>query len=90
MENYNEYDHINIGAGKDITIKELSIAIKKVVGYDGQIIFDTTKPDGPPRKLLAVSKMEQLGWKYSTELELGLKMAYNSFLKETKNNTIRN
>jgi GDP-L-fucose synthase len=89
MENYNEYEHINIGTGVDVTIKELAETIQKVTGYKGEIIFDTTKPDGTPRKLLDVSKLNNLGWKYSIELEAGLKMAYNAFLEETRNGTLR-
>lgn len=70
----------NIGTGKDITIKELAEVIKKITGYQGNIVWDTSKPDGTPRKLLDVSKMKKLGWQYSTELEDGIKKTYQWFL----------
>lgn len=90
MQNYNDEQHINIGTGTDITIKELAETIKKVTGYDGEIIFDISKPDGTPRKLLDVTKLHNLGWKHSVELENGLRMAYQSFQEELNSSTIRN
>ena len=72
---------INIGSGKEVTIKELAELVKKVVGFEGEIKLDSSKPDGTMRKLLDVSKMNALGWKYKTELEDGLKIAYNDFIK---------
>lgn len=90
MQNYNDEQHINIGTGTDITIKELAENIKKVTGYDGEIIFDISKPDGTPRKLLDVTKLHNLGWKHSIELENGLRMAYQSFQEELNSSTIRN
>ncbi len=72
---------INIGSGKEVTIKELAELVKKVVGFEGEIKLDSSKPDGTMRKLLDVSKMNALGWKYKTELENGLKIAYNDFIK---------
>jgi GDP-L-fucose synthase len=90
MQNYNDEQHINIGTGTDITIKELAETIKKVTGYDGEIIFDISKPDGTPRKLLDVTKLHNLGWKHSIELENGLRMAYQSFQEELNSSTIRN
>lgn len=72
---------INIGSGKEVTIKELAELVKKVVGFEGEIKLDSSKPDGTMRKLLEVSKMNALGWKYKTELEDGLKIAYNDFIK---------
>lgn len=77
MESYNEQGLINIGTGVDITIKELAQTIKKIVGYEGKIIWDTNRPDGTPRKLMDVSKLTNLGWKYSIELEEGIKQVYN-------------
>ena len=71
----------NIGTGKDIRIKELAETIQRVVGYKGEIIWDTNKPDGTPRKLMDVSKMKEEGWRYSTELEDGIKKTYKWFLK---------
>jgi GDP-L-fucose synthase len=71
----------NIGTGEDITIKELALCIQKIVGFQGEIIWDTTKPDGTPRKLLDVSKMNALGWKHQTNLEEGIKKTYNWYLE---------
>ena len=70
----------NIGTGKDITIKELAETIQKVIGHQGNIIWDSNKPDGTPRKLMDVSKMAAIGWQYSTELEDGIKNTYKWFL----------
>jgi GDP-L-fucose synthase len=72
--------HINIGSGEDVTIKELAEIIKKIVGYEGEIVFDSSKPDGTPRKLLDVSLLNKLGWKYSTSLEEGIRKAYEWYL----------
>ncbi len=72
--------HINIGTGKDITIEELAKTIANVVGYEGQIVFDASKPDGTPRKLLDVSLLNRLGWQARTNLRDGLGLAYDSFL----------
>jgi len=71
----------NVGSGKDITIKELAEIIQKVTGHKGEIIWDVRKPDGTPRKLMDVSKMKELGWEYSTELEDGIKKTYQWFLE---------
>ena len=78
MERYDEEGVINIGTGVDITIKELAANIQKVVGFDGNISFDISKPNGTPRKLLNVSKIENLGWKHTISLEKGLKMVYSN------------
>lgn len=83
MNNYNNGEIINIGTGKDITIKELSILIKKVVGFKGGIINDTTKPDGTPQKLLDVSRLNKLGWQHKIELEKGVEKTYEWFLKQS-------
>ena len=80
LEN-NLLEHLyNIGTGKDITIKELAETIQKVTGHQGKIVWDANKPDGKPRKLLDVSKMKEIGWEYSTELEDGIKRTYQWFL----------
>ena len=80
LEN-NLLEHLyNIGTGKDITIKELAETIQKVTGHQGKIVWDANKPDGTPRKLLDVSKMKEIGWEYSTELEDGIKRTYQWFL----------
>jgi len=80
MENFNEAGLINIGSGKEISIKDLALLVKKVTGYQGDITFDTTKPDGTPRKLMDVSKLADKGWHYKIELEEGIKLAYEDFL----------
>ncbi|MEL4245537.1 GDP-L-fucose synthase [Shewanella xiamenensis] len=74
--------HINVGTGVDCTIKELVETVGKVVGFEGEIKFDSTKPDGAPRKLMNVNRLEALGWKYSVKLEEGLELAYQWFLSE--------
>ena len=74
----------NVGSGKDITIKELAETIKAVVGYKGNILWDKSKPDGTPRKLMDVSKMRDLGWSYSTELTEGIEKTYQWFLENIK------
>jgi GDP-L-fucose synthase len=89
METYNEAQHVNIGTGTDISIKELADLIKTTVGYKGEILFDTTRPDGTPRKLLEVSKLHTLGWKHTTELKDGINLTYQAFLDEKKSNSLR-
>ena len=79
MNTYSGNETVNLGTGKELSIRELAELVKKVVGFKGNITFDTTKPDGTPRKLLNVSKLEKLGWKYKTELEDGIKLAYEDF-----------
>lgn len=80
MNNYSGNETVNAGTGKEITIKELSEMVARIVGYQGEIRWDTTKPNGTPRKLLDVSKAAKMGWRYKTELEEGIKMAYEDFL----------
>ena len=80
MNHYEDNEIVNVGVGEDIPIKELAEKIKDVVGYEGDIQFDTTKPDGTPRKLVDVSKIHSLGWKASISLEEGLQKAYQWFL----------
>ena len=75
----------NVGSGKDITIKELAEMIQMIIGHQGNIIWDDSKPDGTPRKLMDVSKMKELGWQYSTELEDGIKKTYLWFLDNIDN-----
>jgi len=77
METYNEKQFVNIGTGTDVTIKELALTIKDVVGFSGDLTFDTTKPDGTPRKLMDVSKINQLGWKHKIDLQEGIEKVYN-------------
>lgn len=80
MNTYSGDETVNLGTGKELTIKELAETVKRVIGYEGGIEFDTSKPDGTPRKLLDVSKLEKLGWKYKTELEDGIRLSYEDFL----------
>ncbi len=80
MNNYSGNETVNAGTGKELTIKELSETVARVVGYRGVIEWDTSKPNGTPRKLLDVSKATALGWTYSTELEAGIALAYDDFL----------
>lgn len=80
MNNYSGDETVNVGTGKELTIKELTELVAEVIGYEGEIKWDPSKPDGTPRKLLDVSKLEKLGWKYKTELKDGIKLAYEDFL----------
>ncbi|HEY8928049.1 MAG TPA: GDP-L-fucose synthase [Mucilaginibacter sp.] len=82
MENYNEEGFVNIGTGEDISIKDLALLIKDIVGYHGEIKFDTSKPDGTPRKLMDVTKLHSKGWKHTIELPEGIKLAYQDFLSK--------
>lgn len=84
MQNFDEAGFINIGSGKEITIKDLALLIKKIIGYEGELTFDSTKPDGTPRKLMDVSKLAEKGWTYKTELEDGIRLAYADFLSKNK------
>ncbi len=76
MLKYNEKLFINVGSGKDISIKELALTVKKVVGFEGELKFDVSKPNGTPRKLMDVSRLAQAGWTYTTELEQGIQLAF--------------
>lgn len=84
MNNYSENETINAGTGIEITIKELSELVAKIVGFNGSIKWDNTKPNGTPRKLLDVSKLEKIGWHHIINLEEGIKLAYNDFLNKIK------
>jgi GDP-L-fucose synthase len=75
----------NVGSGKDITIKELAETIQKVIGHQGNIVWDPSKPDGTPRKLMDVTKMKDMGWRYTTELEEGIQRTYDWFLDNVEN-----
>ena len=80
LQNYNEKELVNIGCGEEISIKDLALTIKKVVGFDGELMFDTSKPDGTPRKLLSIDKLHKLGWRHQIELEDGIKRVYKNAL----------
>ncbi len=82
MEHYNEPNLINIGTGEDISIRDLALLVKKVTGFEGALEFDSTKPDGTPRKLMDVSKLHSQGWKHTVELEDGIRLAYRDFLEK--------
>jgi GDP-L-fucose synthase len=84
MESYNEPGLINIGTGEDIEIGELALLIKKIVGYEGEIIHDFTKPDGTPRKLMDVSKLHSFGWKHKIGLEEGIRKVYTDFVENPR------
>jgi GDP-L-fucose synthase len=85
MQNYNEEGLVNIGTGEDISIKDLALLIKDIIGYEGEINFDTSKPDGTPRKLMDVSKLHSKGWHHKIELKDGIKLAYEDFLAHQAN-----
>ncbi|HEY0245893.1 MAG TPA: GDP-L-fucose synthase [Mucilaginibacter sp.] len=80
MQNYNQAGFINIGTGVDLSIKDLAILVGKIIGYEGDILFDTSKPDGTPRKLMDVSKLHNMDWKHKIDLEEGIHLAYQDFL----------
>jgi GDP-L-fucose synthase len=82
MNNYDEKQFVNIGIGEDLSIKDLAELIKEVIGYEGNISFDSSKPDGTPRKLMDVSKLHALGWKHKINLREGIKLAYEDFLSK--------
>ena len=81
MQNYDEPGMINVGTGEDITIKDLALLIQKIIGFDGDLVFDSSKPDGTPRKLLDVSKLHNKGWRHEVDLEQGIRMVYDDFIK---------
>ena len=84
MENYDGEQHVNIGTGEEVSIRELAETIKKVVGFEGELVFNTDMPDGTPRKLTTVDKLHGLGWKHKVSLNEGIKLAYNWFLENYK------
>jgi GDP-L-fucose synthase len=84
MDHYNSEGWINIGTGEDLTIKELALTIANVVGYRGNVIWDTSKPDGTPRKLLNVDRINEMGWKAAIELRHGIESVYADYLSHEK------
>lgn len=86
MQNFNEGGFLNIGTGHDLSIKDLALMVKKIVGFEGTLTFDSSKPDGTPRKLMDVSKLHDLGWKHQIELEEGIQLAYQDFLSKNQEN----
>ena len=89
MNNYDDSEIVNIGSGVEVSIKELAHFVQEAVGYTGKIVFDTSKPDGTPRKLLDCTKLNKLGWKASTSLRDGLKLAYADFVKQVDDGKIK-
>ena len=87
MNNYDSSEIINVGTGKDITIKELAYVIKDIVEFKGDIVFDASKPDGTPRKLLDVSKLHSIGWEHKTSLKHGIKLTYNWYREQARKNS---
>lgn len=85
LENYDGEQHVNIGTGKEVTIKELAEMVKKTVGFEGEIIWNDSMPDGTPRKLTDVTKLHALGWRHKVELEEGIGMAYDWFKENVEN-----
>jgi GDP-L-fucose synthase len=81
MENYSQDGFVNVGSGIDLSIKQLAETVKEMVGFEGDLIWDATKPDGTPRKLMDVTKLHDLGWKHTIELKEGIALAYQDFLK---------
>ena len=81
MENYDGEQHVNIGTGEEVSIRELAETVKEVVGFDGELVFNTEMPDGTPRKLTTVDKLHGLGWKHKVSLDEGIRLAYNWFLE---------
>jgi len=88
MDTYNGRELVNIGTGEDLSIKELTELVAKTTGFEGEIQWDTTKPDGTPRKLMDVSKLHGLGWKHTVELPKGIALAYQDFLKNQEIYTV--
>lgn len=84
MKNYDGEQHVNIGTGEEVSIRELAETVKDVVGFGGELVFNTDMPDGTPRKLTTVDKLHGLGWKHKVSLNEGIKLAYNWFLKNYK------
>ncbi len=84
LDHYNEYDHINCGAGSEISIAELAGTVQRAVGFEGRLVFDPTKPDGTPRKLMDSGRIRALGWKPEILLDEGLRDAYQWFLEECR------
>jgi GDP-L-fucose synthase len=82
MQQYNEPGFVNIGTGEDLEIGELALLIKKIVGYEGEVKHDLSKPDGTPRKLMDVHKLHKLGWKASISLEDGIRKVYEEFKRD--------
>ncbi|MCH5238583.1 MAG: NAD-dependent epimerase/dehydratase family protein, partial [Muribaculaceae bacterium] len=88
MNNYSGNETVNAGTGKEITIRDLTALVAEIIGYEGCIEWDISKPNGTPRKLLDVSKSANMGWKYKTELREGIKLAYSDFLQKSASQSL--
>ena len=84
MQEYNEKQFLNIGMGTDLSIRDLAQLIQKIIGFEGDLIFNTEKPDGTPRKVMDISKIKSMGWEPKIDLETGIRLAYHDYLKNTK------
>jgi GDP-L-fucose synthase len=82
MLNYNGKQFVNVGSNADLSIKDLAITIKNIVGFEGELKFDSSKPDGTPKKLMDSSYLNELGWRFKTTLEEGIHLAYADFLSK--------
>jgi GDP-L-fucose synthase len=82
LENYSEEQFINIGSGQEVTVRQLTETVQRVVGFPGEVVWDSTKPDGMPRKYLDSSRLFALGWRPQIDLETGIRLAYNDFLQK--------
>lgn len=89
LKNYSGYDHVNVGTGQEVTIRTVAEQIAATVGWEGRFVFDSTKPDGSPRKLMDNSKLAQLGWTAKTDLAEGLRLTYDWFLAEAAKGGLR-
>ena len=87
MNNYSDLGHVNMGSGKEVTIKELAELVKEIVGFEGELKWDSTKPDGTPRKLMDNSKLAGLGWTPKIDLKEGLKGTYQWYIENYVNAT---
>ena len=88
LKNYSDEIHVNVGTGEDVEIRELASIIKEITGYKGNIVNDTTKPDGTPRKLLNVDLLHNAGWKHDVELKQGIETVYRWYLEQYKQETL--
>lgn len=88
MNNYSDESHVNVGTGEELSIHDLALIVKKVVGYQGNIVYDSSKPDGTPRKLLDVSRLHKSGWHHNVSLQEGIETVYNWYCNQRNNETI--